>query len=150
MYDSVHNLSEIVISKSLYNSNSCKKNIVNNTQRHCRLEGKKEHTENPEQSRYRRSRKPGLRVSKDLNFTIMANSWFLYDNSGSVNDPQNYDAVSGNPNCPQPKQRLCAIFAEVQLVNGTDRPIITGTLQAEIAAAMATKTESANVRLRPN
>ncbi|WP_293926634.1 hypothetical protein [Sphingobacterium sp. UBA6320] len=79
----------------------------------------------------------------------MPNS-FLYDGSGSINDPLNYTIVTGTQNCPSPKQRICTINAEVQLIDGIERPVITGPLQAEITAANMTKQESENVRLRPN
>ncbi|KEQ29117.1 hypothetical protein [Pedobacter antarcticus] len=79
----------------------------------------------------------------------MANSWFKYSGSGSVNTATNYSAVSGTPNCPQPKQQLCAINSEIQLVNGVQRPVITGTLQAEIMAAVSSGAESSNVTLQP-
>lgn len=77
-------------------------------------------------------------------------SSFLYDGSGSVNDPLNYTIVTGTQNCPEPKQRICTIDAEIQVINGVQRPVITGPLQAEITAALMTKQESQNVRLRPN
>lgn len=79
----------------------------------------------------------------------MATSWFNYS-GGSNNQPTSYSAISGVPSCPSPKQALCAIFAEGQLIAGVERPIITGSLQAQIDAAVGTGQESQNVRLRPN
>jgi len=79
----------------------------------------------------------------------MANSWFQYSGSGPVNDPTNYIIIIIIINCPSPKRRLCVIFAEVQFINGVQRPIITPALQTEINIALLTLTESTNVRLRP-
>lgn len=80
----------------------------------------------------------------------MATSWFNYNGTGSVNTATNYSAVSGAPNCPSPKVFLCAIFAETQLIEGTQRPVITASLQTEInAATSGTPHESSNVLLRP-
>lgn len=78
----------------------------------------------------------------------MATSWFKYI-GGPVCDPLSYAEISGNPNCPTPKRQLCAIFAQVQLIGGVRRPIITPALCTEILNALATLTESANVRLCP-
>lgn len=78
----------------------------------------------------------------------MANSWFCYDGTGDVCDPLNY-TVCPIPNCPPPKRRLCAIFAQVQIIGGVQRPIITPALCNEIHWAIWTLTESANVRLKP-
>ncbi|WP_167353113.1 hypothetical protein [Pedobacter steynii] len=80
----------------------------------------------------------------------MATSWFVYSGSGSVTSPTSYAIVSGAPTCPSPKQRLCAIFAEIQFINDVERPTITGSLGTEINTAISSLTESANVRLRPN
>ncbi|SDM21904.1 hypothetical protein SAMN05421820_103227 [Pedobacter steynii] len=79
----------------------------------------------------------------------MATSWFSYDDSGSITDPMNYNVVSGTPICPTPKLNICAIFAEIQFINGVQRPVITSALQAEINLAFLTKVESTNVRLKP-
>lgn len=80
----------------------------------------------------------------------MANAWFYFI-SGSTGDPNSYDKVSGgSPNCPLPDERLCAIFAEIQLIQGIQRPIITPTLQTQISDALNNKQESANVLLKPD
>lgn len=79
----------------------------------------------------------------------MATSWFNY-NGGPNNQPTSYSAIGGNPNCPAPKEILCAIFAEVQLISGVERPIITGALQTEINNAISEGEDSTNVRLKPN
>jgi len=78
----------------------------------------------------------------------MANTWF-YHITGSTGNPLNYDAASGAPNCPTPDNKLCAIFAEIQLISRIQRPIITPSLQTQISDALNTKTESANVKLKP-
>jgi hypothetical protein len=78
----------------------------------------------------------------------MANSWFNYNDSGIICNPTSYAAVAV-PNCPSPKQRLCAIFAEVQIIGGIQRPIITSALCTEINLAVSTLIESANVKLKP-
>ncbi|MEN5197034.1 hypothetical protein [Sphingobacterium faecium] len=78
----------------------------------------------------------------------MATSWFKYT-GGDPSQSCSYTAINGNPNCPPPKQRLCAIFAQVQLIGGVVKPVITGALQTEITFALMTKAESANVRLCP-
>ena len=79
----------------------------------------------------------------------MATSWFTYSGSVNVHDPLNYSIVSGNPICLIPKVVLCAIFAEIQLIEDVERPIITGALQTEINNAILSVTESINVRLKP-
>ena len=79
----------------------------------------------------------------------MATSWFNY-NSGPICDPLSYSIISGNPNCPAPKERLCAIFAEVQLIGGIERPIITSSLCTQIIATAFTLIETPNVRLKQN
>jgi len=79
----------------------------------------------------------------------MANSWFKYDGSGSITDPQNYNQVAALPNCPSPDVNICAIFANTQFIAGVARPIITPALQTEINNAFSSKIESANVRLQP-
>lgn len=78
----------------------------------------------------------------------MATSWFYYI-AGSLGNPSSYDIASGTPNCPNPNNQLCAIFAEIQFIDGIQRPIITPALLTEIANALNTKTESANVLLKP-
>jgi hypothetical protein len=78
----------------------------------------------------------------------MANSWFCYDGTGDVCDPLNY-TVCPIPNCPPPKQRICAIFAPVQIIGGVQRPIISPELCMEILTSECTLFESANVRLKP-
>lgn len=75
----------------------------------------------------------------------MANSWFKYNGSGSVNTATNYSSIS-MPSCLG-DQRLCAINAEIQLINNVQRPIITGALQSEISVALSSHTPSANVGL---
>lgn len=77
----------------------------------------------------------------------MATSWFCYIGGHPCN-PTSYTPCP-IPNCPPPKRRLCAIFAVVQIIGGTQRPVITPALCNEIQLALATLTESANVRLKP-
>lgn len=77
----------------------------------------------------------------------MATSWFKYI-GGPVCSPMSYTQITF-PTCPSPKIHLCAIFAEVQIINGVTRPIITSALCTEINIALLTLTESANVRLCP-
>lgn len=77
----------------------------------------------------------------------MATSWFKY-NGGPVCDPLSYTIIA-IPNCPFPKAQLCAIFAAVQLIGGKRRPYITPSLCTEILTAIATLTESSNVKLCP-
>lgn len=77
----------------------------------------------------------------------MATSWFKYK-GGPVCDPMSYTIIAF-PNCPFPKARLCAIFADVQFIGGKQKPIITPALCVEIHTALATLTESANVMLCP-
>lgn len=79
----------------------------------------------------------------------MATSWFKYDGSGSITEPFNYNVVGSQPHCPTPKVNICAIFANIQFINGIQRPIITPALQTEINNAYSTKVESSNVRLCP-
>jgi hypothetical protein len=78
----------------------------------------------------------------------MATSWFKY-NGGPVCDPMSYIQVYTQPNCPDPNLRLCAIFAEVQIIGGIPKPIIISMLCSEIHMALMTLTESANVLLCP-
>ncbi|SDM21874.1 hypothetical protein SAMN05421820_103226 [Pedobacter steynii] len=79
----------------------------------------------------------------------MATSWFVYDDTGGVCDPLNYTIISGNPICPAPKRRLCAIFAEIQMIGGVQKPYIPPALCSEIHLAISTLIESSNVRLKP-
>lgn len=79
----------------------------------------------------------------------MANSWFVYT-SGPNSDPQSYTFSPAAPSCPEEKAVLCAIFAEIQLINGVKKPIITPALQSQITTAVQNVQESANVLLRPN
>ena len=79
----------------------------------------------------------------------MAESWFAYDDSGDVCSPLNYARIT-IPNCPEPNQRLCAIFATIQTIGGIQRPVITPALCTQIQLALSTLTESANVLLKPN
>lgn len=78
----------------------------------------------------------------------MATSWYKYSGTGSTDDPRNYAPVSGYPNCPTPKQVLCAIFAEAQILGGEDRPVITSNLNTQINTAISTHAESPDVRLK--
>lgn len=78
----------------------------------------------------------------------MANSWFVY-NGGAVNDPLNYSKVAIAPNCPTPNDLLCAVFADIQIINGVDRPYLV-PIQLEIDNAVATLKETTNVTLRPD
>lgn len=80
----------------------------------------------------------------------MATSWFVYS-GGAPNDPQNYSIISSIACCyHSPKQRLCAIFAEIQFIDEEEKPIVTSALQAEINLAVLNLQESANVRLTHN
>lgn len=79
----------------------------------------------------------------------MAKVWFVYNCPGSIYDPTSYTIVAGQPNCPEPKISLCAIYADIQLINGVQRPIITADLQAEMARALTDLVETDNVKLRP-
>lgn len=74
----------------------------------------------------------------------MGFSWFCY-NSGSLRNPASY-SICSSPNCPAPKESLCAIFAQIQFIDGVEKPIITPALPTEISNALNTKVESANVR----
>jgi len=78
----------------------------------------------------------------------MASSWFKY-NGGPVCDPMSYTQVSTQPNCPDPNLHLCAIFADVQIIGGMRKPIITSMLCTEIHMALMMMTESSNVLLCP-
>lgn len=80
----------------------------------------------------------------------MANIWFTYDCFGGNDDPGSYNIVAGVPNCPAPKFSLCAIFAEIQLINGVQRPILTTDLLNEISKALTLLTDTANVKLQPS
>lgn len=73
---------------------------------------------------------------------------WVYSGSGSVNDPNNYTLIIIIV-CPSPKLRICVIIAFRQIINGVPRPIITPALQAEIATAQLTLTESIHVFLKP-
>ena len=77
----------------------------------------------------------------------MATSWFKYK-GGPVCDPMSYTIIA-IPICPSPKNRLCAIFADIQIIGGTQKPIITPSLCTEILTAISTLTETPNVRLCP-
>ncbi|WP_219226850.1 hypothetical protein [Pedobacter antarcticus] len=76
----------------------------------------------------------------------MANSWFNYNDSGSVNEPTSYAAIT-NPSCLG-NQRLCAVNAEIQLIDNVQRPVITGALQSEISTALTNHKASTNVSLK--
>jgi len=79
----------------------------------------------------------------------MANSWFKYNDSGSITDPTNYDEISYKGPSIFPKVNIHNIFAKVQFIGEISRPIIRPALQTEINAAYSIKKESANVRLGP-
>jgi hypothetical protein len=64
----------------------------------------------------------------------MATSWFKYDGSGSTIDPTNYNEIPFQGNWPSPNVNICNIFAKVQFIGGSPRPIITPALQNEIKA----------------
>lgn len=80
----------------------------------------------------------------------MATSWFKYNKSGEVCNPLNFTEVPVKPLCPKPNQRLCAIFAKVQIIDGQRKPIITSALCTEIHTTLQTLQESANVLLQPD
>ncbi len=77
----------------------------------------------------------------------MATSWFIYNDSGSTSDPENYSEVGSTPSCP-PGCCLCSLFAEIQIINGIPKPIITPSLQAEINWALSTCTNTPNVKVK--
>lgn len=74
--------------------------------------------------------------------------WYTYYGKGDVSDPLNYFFPNQYPNCPQGRKKICSIRAFRQYINGKPKPIITAMLQSEIASALYSKKESANVLLR--
>ena len=62
------------------------------------------------------------------------------------NTPNNYTLVGSTPpSCPNPNNFLCAIQAN----DNFGKPIITCALLAQIDLALANRTETTNVLLRP-
>lgn len=77
----------------------------------------------------------------------MAKAWFIYNSTGSIYNPSNYTIVGSEPICPGPKIELCAVRTDIQLIVGVQRPLITPSLQAEIAQALTTLVETDDVKL---
>jgi hypothetical protein len=83
----------------------------------------------------------------------MADSYFTFATPGIAPNPiinsLSYVQYSGIPPFCTGGQRICAIWAIVQIIAGIPRPIITAALVAEINTAVATATSSANVWVKP-
>jgi hypothetical protein len=80
----------------------------------------------------------------------MATQWFLYTatpGSGNTLNPNFYSTTASVPTCNS-GTTICAIFAEVQLINGVRRPVLTTTLQNEIQTADNGNQPSGNVKLK--
>jgi hypothetical protein len=76
--------------------------------------------------------------------------WYLYTPGlvPNISDPNQYGPpLAIPPNCPSPKNYLCAI----QATDNSGHPWLLGniTLFIEIANALNTRMESVNVKLRP-
>lgn len=74
--------------------------------------------------------------------------WFLFDGSGSIIDPGNFNKVNVQPNCSG-LTKLCAIWAQAQTVSGVIRPIIAGTLlESAIPVVVGTSTPTLSILLK--
>lgn len=76
---------------------------------------------------------------------VRTEQWFEYDGSGNPTLAENY-VLSGStsPGCSG-DQKVCAIQA---MDNGSDQPVITTALAAEINTAINNQEPSAHVNLR--
>jgi hypothetical protein len=80
----------------------------------------------------------------------MATQWFIYTGavgSGNTLNPNFYSTTSIVPTC-NAGTTICAIFADVQIISGVRRPVLTSTLQTEIQTADNGNQPSGNVKLK--
>jgi hypothetical protein len=80
----------------------------------------------------------------------MATQWFLYTGaagSGNTLNPNFYTTSTFVPSC-NAGTTICAIFADVQIISGVRRPVLTTTLQNEIQTADNSNQPSGNVKLK--
>jgi len=70
-------------------------------------------------------------------------AWFSFTGT-NPNDPAHYTLVSSQPSCPG-TQSLCGIQA---MNDGSDNPVLSDPLKAEISQALQDRQPSTNVKLK--
>jgi len=71
--------------------------------------------------------------------------WFLYNDQGSLFEPENYILMAGTPTNFQKGERLYAILARPKGLY----PAITEDLKDEILTALMLKSSTETIRLKP-